>query len=112
MKTAALVPMTSSTQQRRYMPALIAGAADRAALRFLEFFTVNIRNRNTRAAYARAAAVFLGWCEGQGIGTLGRVQPVHVAPYIEQLQGERSAPTVKQHLACIRMLFDWLVTAR
>jgi hypothetical protein len=27
---------------------LIAGAGDRAAQRFLEFFTVNIRNRNTR----------------------------------------------------------------
>jgi site-specific recombinase XerD len=92
------------------LPALIAGAGERAAWRFLEFFTVNIRNRNTRAAYARAAAAFLHWCEGQGIGELGRVQPVHVAAYIEQLQGERSAPTVKQHLACIRMLFDWLVT--
>jgi integrase/recombinase XerD len=40
------------------------------------------------------------------------VQPVHVAGYIEQLQGSRSAPTVKQHLACIRMLFDWLVTGQ
>jgi site-specific recombinase XerD len=34
---------------------------------------------------------------------------VHVAAYIELLHGERAAPTVKQHLACIRMLFDWLV---
>jgi integrase/recombinase XerD len=91
------------------LPALIAGAGERAAWRFLEFFTVNIRNKNTRAAYGRAAADFLGWCEGQGIGELGRVQPVHVAAYIELLQGRRSAPTVKQHLACIRMLFDWLV---
>ena len=90
-------------------PALIAGAGDRAVLRFLEYFTVNIRNRNTRAAYGRAAADFLDWCEGQGISELGRVQPVHVAAYIELLQGTRSAPTVKQHLACIRMLFDWLV---
>ena len=81
-------------------------------LRFLEYFTVNIRNKNTRAAYARAAAAFLRWCEGQGIGELGSVQPVHVAAYIELLQGERSAPTVKQHLACIRMLFDWLVTGQ
>jgi site-specific recombinase XerD len=94
------------------LPALIAGAGERAALRFLEFFTVNIRNKNTRAAYARAAGAFLRWCEGQGISALGRVQPVHVAAYIEQLQGERSAPTVKQHLACIRMLFDWLVTGQ
>ena len=37
---------------------------------------------------------------------------MHVAGYIEQLQGERSAPTVKQHLACLRMLFDWLVTGQ
>jgi hypothetical protein len=51
---------------------LIAGAGGRAALRFLEFFTVNIRNKNTRAAYARAAGAFLRWCEGQGIGELGR----------------------------------------
>ena len=91
------------------LPALIAGAGDRAALRFLEFFTVNIRNKNTRAAYARAAAVFLRWCEGRGIDALGRVQPMHVAAYIEQLRGQHSAPTIKQHLACIRMLFDWLV---
>jgi site-specific recombinase XerD len=37
---------------------------------------------------------------------------MHVASYIEQLQAERSAPTVKQHLACLRMLFDWLVTGQ
>jgi integrase/recombinase XerD len=95
------------------LPALVAGAGDRAVLRFLEFFTVvNIRNRNTGAAYSRASAAFLRWCEGQGLGELGRVQPMHVAAYIEQLQGERSIPTVKQHLACIRMLFDWLVTGQ
>jgi hypothetical protein len=51
----------------RLLPALIAKAEDRAALRFVEFFTVNIRNKNTRAAYARAAADFLHWCEGQGL---------------------------------------------
>ena len=94
------------------LPALIAGAGERAAWRFLEFFTVNIRNPNTRAAYGRAAGAFLRWCEGRGSSELGDVQPVHVAAYIEQLQGKRSAPTVKQHLACIRMLFDWLVTGQ
>src|SRR6202166_1059559 len=91
------------------LSALVGGAGGRRARRFVRLFTVNIRNKNTRAAYARAAADFLSWCEGQGIGELGRVQPVPVAAYIEQLQGKRSAPTVKQHLACIRMLFDWLV---
>src|SRR6266700_5547090 len=72
------------------LPILIAGAGARAALRFLEFFTVNIRNKNTRAAYGRAAGDFLNWCEGQGIKELGHVQPVHVAAYIELLQGKRS----------------------
>lgn len=109
-RATALVTPTPSTGL--YLPPMIAGAGERAALRFLEFFTVNIRNKNTRAAHARAAGAFLCWCERQGIGELGRVQPVHVAAYIELLQGERSAPTVKQHLACIRMLFDWLVTGQ
>jgi site-specific recombinase XerD len=41
----------------------------------------------------------------------GRLR-ISCAAYIELLQGRRSAPTVKQHLACIRMLFDWLVTGQ
>lgn len=94
------------------LPALIAGAGQRAAWRFLEFFTVSIRNGNTRGAYARAAGAFLRWCEGKGIQRIEDVQPVHVAGYIEELQRTRKAPTVKQHLACIRMLFDWLVTGQ
>ena len=53
-------------------------------MRFLEFFTVTIRNKNTRVAYAHAAAVFLQWCEtGGGLVDLRQVQPVHVAAYIE-----------------------------
>jgi site-specific recombinase XerD len=91
---------------------LVAGSGERASWRFLEFFAVNIRNPNTRAAYGRASAAFLRWCEGQGISTLAGVLPVHVAAYIEQLQGQLSAPTVKQHLACIRMMFDWFVTGQ
>src|SRR3984885_9899295 len=94
------------------LPALIAGAGKKAAWRFIEFFTVNIRNKNTRAAYGQAAGAFLRWCEDRGITCIEDVQPVHVAGYIEQLGKERSAPTVKQHLACIRMLFDWLVTGQ
>jgi integrase/recombinase XerD len=112
MTTTARVPVTTSTTRGGTVPLLIAGAGPGARTRFLEFFTVNLRNRNTRAAYARAAAVFLRWCEGQGIDALGRVQPVHVAAYIEQLAQEMSPPSVKQHLACIRMLFDWLVTGQ
>ena len=37
---------------------------------------------------------------------------MHVAAYIEQLAREMPPPSVKQHLAGIRMLFDWLVTGQ
>jgi len=75
---------------------------------FLEFFIATIRNPNTRLAYARAVAQFLNWSEEKSL-TLERIQPLVVATYIEKLTQERSTPTVKQHLAAIRMLFDWLV---
>lgn len=91
------------------LPALIADAGEGASRRFIEFFTANIRNKNTRMAYIRALGLFLGWCEGRGLA-LGDIQPVHVAAYVEQHPG--SKPTVKQHLAAIRMLFDWLVTGQ
>jgi len=94
------------------LAALIVGTGKPGVRRFLEFFTTNIPSRNTRAAYARAAGDFPRWCDGQGADTLGRVQPVHIAAYIERLQGERPAPTAKQHLACLRMLFDWLVAGQ
>lgn len=91
------------------LPALITGAGEDASRRFVEFFTANIRNRNTRMAYMRALSPFLAWCEGRGLA-LRDIQPVHVAVYVEQHPG--SKPTVKQHLAAIRMLFDWLVTGQ
>ena len=37
------------------VPAVIAAVGERALYRFHEFFTANIRNPNTRRAYARAA---------------------------------------------------------
>ena len=35
-----------------------------------------------------------------------------MATYIEEMQGRYRAPTIKQHLAAIRRLFDWLVTGQ
>jgi integrase/recombinase XerD len=81
----------------------------RACERFWEFFAANIRNRNTRRAYYKAACRFSDWCEGRGLFDLDRIKPLHVAAYIEELQHTHSKPTVKQHLAALRMLFDWLV---
>ena len=93
------------------LPALIA-AGERAQTRFWEFFAANIRNKHTRRAYAQATREFLAWCECTGVASIVDVKPLHVAVYIEQLSRERSAPTVKQRLAAIRHLFDWLVTGQ
>ncbi len=89
------------------LPAMIGRSGEAAAWRFIEFFTATIRNRNTRAAYAEAIQQFFAWCEKHRIYSLDQLKPVVVATYIENHPG--AAPTVKQHLAAIRMLFDWLV---
>jgi hypothetical protein len=92
------------------VPPLIARAGGHVARRFVEFFTANLANRNTRVAYGRAATAFFGWCEDRGIRDVSDIQPVHVAAYREHLGAHYSVPTVKQHPAAVRMLFDWLVT--
>lgn len=93
------------------VPALIAAEGDAAARRFFEFFTANIENDNTRAAYARAVAQFLRWAEARGL-SLRTIEPVAVAAYVKELKSRLADPSVKQHLAAVRMLFDWLVTGQ
>ena len=94
------------------VPALIAAAGERARVRFLEFFAANIRNPHTRRAYYRAAEEFLTWCAGAGVPSIAAVQPVHVATWIEAATRELAAPSVKQRLAALRHLFDWLVNGQ
>lgn len=93
-------------------PLMIKEASVNARVRFLEFFTANIRNPNTRKAYARSAADFLQWCEARGVTALPAIQPMHVAAWIEELGRTHAVPTVKQRLAAIRHLFDWMVTGQ
>jgi len=92
---------------RNEVPAIFSGDA-RTAKRYAEFFTVNVRNRNTRLAYLSAARRFADWCGEAGV-ELVDVEPVVVAAYVEQMQETHAPATVKQHLAGIRMLFDWFV---
>ncbi len=90
-------------------PALFA-PTPQAAQRVLEFFTAQINNDHTRRAYLAATRRFATWCNTHRLHELTMVQPFHVAAFIKELQGQFSPPTVKQHLAAIRVLFDWLVT--
>ena len=88
------------------LPAVIVDAGPVAVERFLEFFAASVSNERTRSAYGRAVGQFLTWCAARGLG-LRAIAPLHVAAYIRTHPG--SAPTVKQHLAAIRVLCDWLV---
>ena len=104
--------VTSDLRASNVVPAIIAKLGDHAAWRYVEFFTANIRNPHTRRAYARACSRFFAWCDQRGL-TLSAIRPHDVATYIEQLQAvEASAPLVKQQLAAVRMLFDWLVVGQ
>lgn len=117
----------------RPFPSVIAQAGPHASRAYIEFFAAQIRNPNTRAAYVRAVSQFFEWCESKHL-QLRNIGPFHVAVYIEELPkraeklhpfvgkasngrtfgstsktGPLVAPSVKQHLAAIRMLFNWLV---
>jgi site-specific recombinase XerD len=94
------------------VPAIVADAGEHATRRFLEFFAATIRNKNTRTAYLHAVSRFFAWCDHHRLGQLADIEPLHVAAYIEALGTDFEKPTVKQHLAAIRMLFDWLVTGQ
>jgi site-specific recombinase XerD len=108
----ALLPAAASDRRDTHVvPALIADRGEDAGWRYVEFFTANIRNPNTRRAYARACGTFFVWCEDRGL-TLMTIRTFDVAAWVEQMQETHSAPGVKQQLAAVRMLFDWLITGQ
>lgn len=90
----------------RNHPPPFAAAGDKASEHFLEFFAATIRNKNTRAAYVQAVAQFCRWCEDHEL-KLASIRPLHVSAYIEAKT--LTAPSIKQHLAALRGLFNWLV---
>lgn len=110
MSSTALSPI--ALRSRPPVPAVFAGPAA-AERRFWEFFTTQIANDNTRKAYLNAVRRFAEWCELMGLRQLGQVEPMHVAAFLKALeQNGHSAPTIKQHLAAVRMLMDWLVVGQ
>ena len=113
---AALAPVAASPAalvvpggwQIEGLPDIVLRAGPQAAERTVEFFTAQIRNPHTRAAYGTAVTRFFTWCDARGL-ELEQISPIAVATYIDEMQGQYRAPTIKQHLAAIRRLFDWLV---
>ena len=110
---SAPLPARETRRRGTVVPAIVAAAGDGAARRFLEFFAVTIDNPNTRAAYFHDCQRFFAWCDRrEDIGELVDIEPMHVAAYIRGLGKGFEKPTVKQHLAAIRMLFDGSSPAR
>jgi site-specific recombinase XerD len=96
-------------QLRQTLPAVLQDAGEDASDRVIEFFTAEIRNPNTREAYARAVRRFFRWADKRQLH-LSDIEPVHVAAYVEE--DDRAPATVKQNLAALRRLFDFLVTGQ
>src|SRR5271155_5588013 len=110
---ATLDPAAGSTNpfgRAIVAPKVVSDAGDRAARRFANFFG-SIENDNTRSAYQRACALFFAWCESRDLA-LADIEPIHVGAYVKHLGEKFEKPTVKQHLAAIKMLFDWPVVGQ
>jgi len=59
----------------------------------------------------RAVGDFLAWLGAHGVASIADAASLHVAAYVEELGRTQAAPTVKQRLAAIRRLFDWLASS-
>ena len=93
------------------LPPTVREAGPSAQRRLVEFFSAEIRNPNTRQAYANAAGRFFRWCEHRNLA-LDRITPFAVASYVERMRRTHALPTVKLHLAAIRTLLDYLVVGQ
>jgi len=115
--TTDLIPHSGANQALSLdpsftLPGPIARSSEKSIYRFIEFFTAEIQNPHTRKMYFRNAHQFFAWADRCGL-ELETIRSVHVAAYIEDLLGQGySRPTVKQHLATLRRLFDYLVTGQ
>ena len=110
-RPAVLLPAADPFGRPIVVPALVADVGPRAAKRFASLFG-SIANDNTRAAYQRACQNFFAWCDANGLDELAAIEPIHVGAYVKSMAGKFEKPTVKQHLAAIRMLFDYLVVGQ
>ena len=87
--------IVTRASSKAWIPELIAAAGPEVTETYIDFFTSTIRNRQ-----------FFDWCVAHGL-ELTTVRPFHVAAWIEDFPG--SKPTVKQKLAAVRMLYDFMV---
>lgn len=93
-------------QSREAAPALLARTGTAGQFAWDEFFSGQLRNKHTRAAYLHAVRRLLEWLESHE-PDLARVTPGLIGRYFDELAV--AIPTKKLHLAGIRRFFDLLV---
>lgn len=88
---------------------MLGASGEKAHTAVLEFLTAYVRNPNTRTAYANAISDFMKWSDAVDVHSFQSVRAFHVAAWVEDLTKSYAPATVKQHLAALKSLFDWLV---
>ena len=91
-------------------PAAIAIASQKAHYTILQFFAAEISNPCTRRAYIKGVQDFFAYAAGRAGGArLETITALHVAAWLADMKARGlSAPTMKQRLAGLRMLFQAL----
>jgi hypothetical protein len=68
-------------------------------------------NPNTRGLFPRVPAL-LHWREHERVDEVAAIEPMHRAVYMRELGKDFEKPSIKQHLAAIRMPCDALFVRR
>jgi integrase/recombinase XerD len=94
------------------LPTAIAAQGERAGLRFIEFFTATIRNRNTRMAYARAVKRFFDWCDEHHLG-LEDIEPIAISAYlIRSTSSSKMSSVVRSYSLVVRKVTHFKLESR
>ncbi len=109
-KKLPLIPSGSGGElsTARNIPEIILTAGHGARFAWEEMFIGQIRNKDTRRAYHRAASKFLEWCSARNL-QLTTISPADVGLYLDSLRESHHVTSQKQIMAALRKLFDFLV---
>jgi integrase/recombinase XerD len=106
MKQDLAVTQNRTGMQAMSPPAIVTRAGTSGQFAWDEFFSGQLRNRHTRAAYLYAVKTFLAWVEPKE-PDLARITPGLMGWYFDEQK--LAIPSKKLHLSALRRFFDLLV---
>ncbi len=90
-----------------HVPKIVESMGSAAVARYVEFFTADDPQPRDESSLHACSAGFFSWCEQHGID-FQDIQPIVIGTYVEYQHSRLAPPTVKLHLAAIKMLYDYL----